>query len=63
MPQDKFLALKVIYNQLCDCLTFEQYAQICGGTMDFKAKARRAMAVSKSAKVQELGNAILAFEY
>jgi len=53
-----------LWNAIVEELTLSQYEKTMGGDMLYKAKALKAMKVSRSKKVQELCNDLIqAYEY
>ncbi len=53
-----------LWNAICDELTLSQYEKTMGGDMSYKAKAKRAMEVSRSKTVHSLClDLIQAYEY
>lgn len=48
-----------IYDDIVNLLSLAQYRHLMGGDMSYESKAKRALKVSKSKKVQALVNELL----
>lgn len=49
-----------LYRELVDLLTLKQFTPLMGGDMSFASKAERAKRVSKSKRVHDLADQIIA---